>query len=168
MIREMPLCIQGLGFILYSPPAVRQIPEGADYLSSHFMRTADVARHVSEGQLTTFCTGSSGDFHLRLSYGILDDRALDAADFKLRLGLEVREGLVCIRDLYDLMQWHPDCPVEQQVTLADGWYRLTVWSSMPLSGALGDHQAVDVHFERCNARPSLRSRGIPSLYQKSG
>src|SRR5262245_12569688 len=102
---EVALDIAGLGLILYSPPAVAHIPEGTNYLRAHFWKPADVARHVTEGQLTAFCTGSPGAFRLRFADGPPDESAVRASEFKLRLGLQVHGGRVCVRDLYELLAW---------------------------------------------------------------
>ena len=40
-MREIAIDIRGLGLILYSPPAVGHIAEGADYLRDHFWEPAD-------------------------------------------------------------------------------------------------------------------------------
>jgi hypothetical protein len=162
-MREVALDISGLGFILYSPPAVSHISEGSDYLQEHFWQPEDVARHVMDCQLTTFCTGTPGSFRLRLHDGPRDEQAVDASEFKLRLGLEVHDGVICIRDLYDLMQWSAECPASQQLPMADGWYRLTVYSSPPASGILGDNQVIDIHLEPMREKPKLRYEGVPSL-----
>jgi hypothetical protein len=79
------------------------------------------------------------------------------------LGLEVHEGVICIRDLYDLMQWSAECPASQQLPMADGWYRLTVYSSRPASGILGDNQVIDIDLEAMREKPKLRWEGVPSL-----
>jgi len=162
-MREIALGISGLGFILYSRPAVSHIAEGSDYLQKHFRQQEDVARHVMDCQLTTFCTGTPGSFRLRFREGPRDEQAVDAADFKLRLGLEVHEGLICIRDLYDLRQWSAECPAKQQLPMADGWYRLTVYSSFPVSGILGDNQVIDIHLEPIQEKFELRWDGAPCL-----
>lgn len=162
-MREMAIDISGLGFILYSPPAVSHIAEGSDYLEKHFWQPQDVARHVMDCQLTAFCTGTPGSFLLRFRDGPRDEQAVDAADFKLRLGLEVREGVVCIRDLYDLMQWFAECPESQRLPVVDGWYRLTVYTSRPASGIFGDNQVIDIHLEATQEKPKLRWEGVPTL-----
>jgi hypothetical protein len=162
-MREIAIEISGLGLIFYSPPAVSHIPAGSDYLQTHFSQPEDVARHVMDCQLITFCTGTPGSFRLRFRDGARDEDAVDAADFKLRLGLEVREGIICIRDLYDLLQWSAECPASQQLPVADGWYRLTVYTSRPPSGILGDGQVIDIHLEAMSARPALRWDGVPTL-----
>jgi hypothetical protein len=160
---EVALDIQGLGIILYSPPAVAHIPEGADYLQGHFWHPADVARHVVDCRLTTFATGSPGSFRLRFRGGPPDEAAVQAADYRLRLGLRVEGGVVCVRDLYDLMEWSADCPPEQQLSTPDGWYRLTVYTSLPPSGVVGDGQTIDINLEQVTDRPVLRWDGVPVL-----
>src|SRR5258708_6947447 len=162
-MRKLTLDIQGLEILLYPPAAVAHIPEGADYLKSHFWEPADVARHVMECRLTTFCTGSPGSFRLRLLDGPPDEKAVAASHFKLRLGLLVEGGIVCVRDLYELMDWRNLCPKEQQFPVPDGWYRLTVFSSPPPSGILGDHQEIGIYFEPVESKPQLRWEGVPSL-----
>src|SRR5262245_53772260 len=121
MMREVALDICGLGLILYSPPAVAHSAEGANYLRAHFWEPADLARHVMDRKLTAFGTGSPGTFRLRFADGPPDESAVATAAFKLRLGLQVQGGTVCVRDSYDLMEWSAECPAEQQVPVADGW-----------------------------------------------
>lgn len=133
-MREIDLELRGLGVILYSPPAVAHIPDGSDYLREHFWEPDDVARHVMDCQLTAFCTGSPGSYRLRFFDGRPDESVVQAVAFKLRLGLQVVGGAICVRDLYDLMQWSAECPPEQQIAIPDGWYRLTVVSSPPPAG----------------------------------
>lgn len=149
--------------ILYSPPAVAHIPDGADYLRDHFWQPADVARHVNAGQLTALATGSPGSFRLRFTFGSPDESAVRAARFKLRLALQVREQTVCVRDLYDLLDWVSECPLAQQFPAADGWYRLTVFSSPPNSGILEDGQVIDVVMEPVDCPPAVHWDGVPTL-----
>ena len=162
-MREIAVDISGLGFILYSPPALSNIVEGSDYLEQHFSQPEDVARHVMACQLTAFCTGTPGSFRLRFLDGPRDECAVVAADFKLRLGLEVHEGVICVRDLYDLMKWTAECPAGQKLPTADGWYWLTVYTSRPKSGILGDNQVIDIHLEIMPEKPNLRWEGVPCL-----
>jgi hypothetical protein len=162
-MREIVLDIQGLGMILYSPAAVAHIPDGADYLQNHFSEPADVARHVMECRLTAFCTGSPGFFRVRFFDGPPDDAVVQSSQFKLRLGLRVDAGVVCVRDLYDLIEWDRACPAEQQLLVPDGWYQLTVFSSPPPSGILGDGQDIGIFLEVVGRKPELRWEGVPSL-----
>lgn len=162
-MREVDLDIAGLGVILYSPPAVAHIPEGANYLRAHFWKPADVARHVMACQLTAFCTGSPGAFRIRFADGPADESAVRAAEFRLRLGLQVHGGAVCVRDLCELLAWEAECPPTQQIPVADGWYRLTIYSSPPPSGILGDGQVIDVALEQVVGMPAIRWEGVPLL-----
>ena len=162
-MQAINLEIVGLGVILYSPFAVTHIGERTDYLQEHFTKPEDIARHVMECELTSFCTGSPGMFRLRFLDGAPTAEEVQAAEFKLRLGLEVRGGKVCVRDLYDLMDWFPECPTPQQVRVSDGWYLLTVYSSRPPGGILGDRQVVSIFMESVDSKPALRWEGVPHL-----
>jgi hypothetical protein len=114
-------------------------------------------------QLMAFCTGSPGSFVLRFLDGPPIEETVQAAEFKVRLGLQVRESTVCVRDLYDLIEWSAECPPKQQISVADGWYRLTVLSSPPASGILGDKQLIEIFLESVNDKPALHWEGIPPL-----
>lgn len=162
-MREIALDIAGLGLILYSPPGVAHIAEGSDYFRPHFGKAEDVARHVMAGQLTAFCTGSPGSYRVRFHHNPATEQTVVAADFKLRLALEVYDNVVCVRDLYDLMDWEAACPPEQQVQLANGWYRLAVLSSYPRCGTLGDNQLIHIHLEPVAQKPELHCDGVPNL-----
>lgn len=162
-MREIALDIAGLGLILYSPPAVAHIAEGSNYLQPHFYTPEDVARHVMAGQLTGFCTGSPGSYRVRFHHNPPTEQTVAAVEFKLRLALEVHAHVVCVRDLYDLLQWEAACPAEQQVQLANGWYRLTVLSSYARSGGPGDNQLIHIHLEPVAQKPVLQCNGVPLL-----
>jgi hypothetical protein len=162
-MQEIALDIAGLGIILYSPTAVVNILMGSNYLEEHFTKPSEVAQHVMDCHLTTFCTGTPGRFRIRFSEGFPDEVAVQAAAFKLRLGLLVQDKKICVRDLYDLYDWSPECPPRQQVSVADGWYRLTVVSSPPASGILGDGQIIDICLEPVGQKPLLNWFGVPNL-----
>lgn len=160
---ELELDIAGLGMILYSPFAVAHIAEGADYLSSSFMEPGQVGAHVRACALTAFCTGSPGSYVLRFLTGQRDEEAVRRAEFAIRLGLEVRDDLFCVRDLYDLMEWTAACPASQRIRVPSGFYRLTLYTSMPASGWLGDEQEIYVHLEPVPGRPDIVWPGVPVL-----
>lgn len=156
MRHEIPISIAGLGIIIYSPFAVAFICEGEDYFSSTFHDPANVAAHAMRGDILTFCTGSGSDFRLVVYDGLLDEVRLLLSEFKLRLCLDVRGGQVCFRDLYDLLDWTALCPASQQIELADGFYSVTVYSSTPASGIIGDSQPIYIHFEKVVRRPEIK------------
>ena len=114
-------------------------------------------------ELTAFCTGSPGLFRIRFIDGPPNADDVQVADFKLRLGLWGRDGTICLRDLYDLMDWSNECPPEQCLAVVDGWYRLTVFSSRPVSGILGNDQVINVNLEPVANKPQLRWEGVPIL-----
>jgi hypothetical protein len=149
--------------MFYSPFAVAGIEEGEDYFSSTFQNPANVAAHAMRGDISTFCTGSGGDFRLVVYDGKLDDTGLLDAEFKLRLCLEVRDGDVCFRDLYDLMDWTAACPPSQKMKMADGFFTVTVYSSTPASGIIGDDQLIYLHVEKVGRRLTLKWDGVPQL-----
>jgi hypothetical protein len=163
MRQEIRLSIAGLGIIFYSPFAVQHIRDGEDYLTASFRDPDDVAKHVKSCEISTFCTGTPGDFKLVIDDGNLDDVAMNQSEFRIRLGLEVRAGQVCFRDLYDLLKWSKESPDTQMVNLENGFYRITVYSSPPASGILGDNQTVYLNFERVDRKPDLSWTGVPQL-----
>ncbi len=164
MLTTINLTIQGLGIIVYSPRALAHIPPGSDYLSSRFLAPTDVAHHVMDCHLTGFCTGSPGDYILNVSIGHEPDaHLLSQAHFAIRLGLEVEGETVCFRDLYDLLDWNPDCPPTQSLGVPDGFHRITILSSPPPSGILGDGQVVHLWFEPVPTKPILHYHGVPML-----
>jgi hypothetical protein len=163
MLKEVEISIAGLGIIIYSPFAVEHIAKGEDYLTRRFWQPSDVATHVNSCTLTAFATGTAGDFRLVLYNESLDENAFAKAEFKVELGLEVRGGEVCLRDLYELMDWVKECPEDQKIKVEDGYHLLKVYSSRPVSGVLGDKQKVWLHFRKVVAKPELHFKGVPHL-----
>jgi hypothetical protein len=153
--------IVGLGIIFYSPFAVRHIPVGQDYLEPHFWKPEDVARHVNSCEISAFGTGSPGRYLLELYDGALDLRGMESAKASVRLGIEVRDRSLCFRDLYDLIRWDPACPSRQTVSIPDGFYRVTAYTS-PEPG-LVDGQVVWLHLQQSADRPRLNWAEVPDL-----
>jgi hypothetical protein len=161
--QSLTLRVSGLGIILYSPWAVAGIPPGSDYLSTQFWQGPDVARQVNACCLSGVGTGSLGDYHLHFYTGPLDDDALASAELRVRLGLEVRDRTVCVRDLYDLLSWDPVCPPGQRLELEDGFYRITAYTTTPPNSIVGDEQEIYLHFQSVASRPHLVHEGVPQL-----
>jgi hypothetical protein len=157
------LTIEGLGIVLYSPLAAAHIARGDDYLKSHFWKPEDVARHVNDCEISAFSTGGPGRFVLRLYDGQIDSAGVEASSVQARLGVQVHEGLLCFRDLYDLLDWEPSCPEAQTLSVPSGFYRITAYTSPPSSGILGDDQAVWLHLEPSAEKPRLAWSGVPDL-----
>lgn len=161
--RVIELELDGLGVILYSPFAVAQIHEGEDYLGEHFTAADEVNQHIEAGTLVGFGTGSPGTFKLHFLRGVPTEDELARHEFKLRLAIEIRDRTLCVRDLYDLMEWRVHCPEHQQLEVDDGFYRITVCSDVPESGVLGDDQAVFVYLDPSRELPRVRHEGVPIL-----
>src|SRR4051794_5988551 len=143
--RSIVLDIVGLGIVLYSPLSASHIAEGEDYLGSHYATEWQVQAHVQEGSIVGFATGSPGTYSLKFHSGYPDRRFVEDCDCKLRLGLHCRGGLVCFRDLYDLMDWQANCPPQQLLELEDGFYHVTLCANLPPSGLVGDNQEIQMY-----------------------
>jgi hypothetical protein len=161
--REITLDVAGLGIVFHSPRAADHIPEGADYLASNYTTEQQVQAHIQKGSIVGFGTGSPGTFVLRFHSGYPDERFVQKCEFKLRLGLECRGGLVCFRDLYELMDWRAACPPKQTLQLDDGYYHVTLCSNRPPSGILGDNQEIDFFLQKLREFPRLATEGVPTL-----
>lgn len=161
--KVITLDVSGLGIVFHSPQAARHIAEGADYLASHYLTEQQVQSHIQKGTIVGFGTGSPGRFILKFHSGYPNEEFLQKCEFKLRLGLDCRGELVCFRDLYELMEWHADCPAAQTLELEDGYYHITLCSNRPVSGMLGDNQETEFYLQKLGDFPSLRKAGIPTL-----
>jgi hypothetical protein len=160
-IATVRLPLQGLGLILYSPFAAAHIGNGEDYFQTHFLLPQDVAAHVNRGTISAFGTGSPGNYTIRLFAEI--DETLFSYECKLALCLEIRDRTLCIRDVYDLMEWDAACPTSQKVELDDGYYYLRVCTNVPASGILGDNQVIDIFLWRRSTLPKIAWNGVPNL-----
>jgi hypothetical protein len=161
--KEIVLDIVGLGIVFYSPGAARHIAEGDNYLASNYTTAQQVQSHIQKGTIVGFGTASPGTFILKFHSGYPDETSLQNCDYKLRLGLHCPGGLVCFKDLYELMDWHADCPPNQVLELDDGFYHVTLCSNRPASGVLGDKQEILVYLQKLDAFPRLAKEGIPML-----
>jgi hypothetical protein len=161
--KVMTLDVSGLGSVFHCPQAARHIMEGWDYLASNYTTEEQVQSHIQEGSIVGFATGSPGTFILKFHTGYPDEEYLQKCDFKLRLGLECRGGLVCFRDLYELMDWRADCPLDRRLELEDGYYHVTLCSNRPDSGVLGDSQEIEFYLQRLPEFPKLAREGVPTL-----
>lgn len=157
----MNLDISGLGIIMYSDFAVAHIAEEEDYLLKKYMQPKDIIEHVCQGTIVGFGTGTSGCFNLHFKEGYPDESAMDLYEYKLRLGIEVRDKRICVRDLYDLMEWSADCPESQYIELDNGFYHITLCGNRPSSGILGENQKINVYLKKLDEMPNLKFVGAP-------
>lgn len=162
-LATMKLQIYGLGIVMYSPAAVAHIAQGDNYLESHYLRDEDVQEHLQKGSLVGFGTGSPGRYRMRFHADYPAPSTSAQYDHRLRLGLVVAGGVICVRDLYDLLEWDSACPRGQSLEVSDGIYHVTVCTKVPASGILGDDQVIDVFLQPLDRFPSLQRTGIPTL-----
>jgi hypothetical protein len=160
----LELTIAGPGILFYSPAMLPPIRPRSNYLRSNYLTVEQVQAHIQMGTLIGFSTGSSGRFFLEFYSGYPLEAELEGHPFKLRLGLHCKGGVVCFRDLYDLAVWQPQCPDSQVRRLPDGLYHVTVTSTLPPSGLLGDDQRILIHFQKLEQFPTVANNWIPSLY----
>jgi hypothetical protein len=161
--REIILVTSGMGIVFYSPKWASHIEEGADYFTSHYATEQQVQSHIQSGTIVGFMTGSPGRYILAFHAGYPDETYVQNCRFKLRLGLNCAGGIVCFRDLFDLIQWDPNCPLDQTLRIEDGCYHVTLCSEMPTSGSLGDDQIINIYLAKLEAFPRLAKQGIPTL-----
>jgi hypothetical protein len=160
---SMSLDVAGLGILFYSPEVMVAVAEGTDYLEDNYTTEEQVQSHIQRGTLVGFATGSPGRFALEFYEGYPNDEVLATSRYKLRLGLRCTGGVVYFRDLYDLLDWRHECPTEQQLQLEDGVYHVTLCSSLPASGILGDNQVIEFYLKKLSQFPALGKQGIPTL-----
>jgi len=161
MDKEINLNISGLGIIMYSDFAVSMIAEGEDYFSNSYQLPDQVLKHIYQGTIVCFCTSSTGEFILKFKSGYPDETELNSCEFKLRLGIEVKDNRMCIRDLYDLMCWSSICPANQTIEVENGFYHITLCGNIPDSGILGDKQIIHIYLQNVDRMPELKYRGVP-------
>lgn len=155
--------VAGLGFIFYSPFSAAEIQEGEDYLEVSFNDPSFVEAQAVEGRIVGVSTGSPGRFLLDFFWGYPSSEIMKDFEYKLRLGVEVRDRTLNVRDLYDLMRWSAKCPEEQSIALRDGFYHITLLSKDSESGILGDDQKILVFLNQLIEMPKLKFDGIPTL-----
>lgn len=161
--KEITMDIAGLGIVFYSPKNVAHIPEGSDYLQTHYLTEEQVQAHIQKGTLVGFGTGSPGNYLLKFASGYPANDVVRASEFKLRLGLHCVGGQVCFRDLYDLLDWTSQCPEEQILELEEGIYHVTLCSNRPPSDVIGDNQLIHVSLQKLDKFPALAIHGVPTL-----
>lgn len=161
--REIDLSITGLGIVFYSDFAIRHIEEGQDFLSSDFWSPDSVAKYVNSCRIGAICTGGPGRYLLDIFNDPQRATSFAESEAIIRLGIEVRGDVLSFRDLYDFMDWSPDCPTDQRIEIASGYYRITVYSSRPPSRILGDNQRIGLYFERWKNLPNLGWQGVPDI-----
>src|SRR5512145_685067 len=160
---EVRLEVTGLGIILYSPASASHIRDGQDYLQDRYTDPKQVQEHLQAGTIVGFGTQSPGTFVLKFLQGLPDDEVLAWSSMQLRLAVRVVDEALCVRDLYDLMEWSERCHPSQIVKVPNGIHHVTLCSREPASGILGDEQEILVYLRALDRMPELEKTGIPTL-----
>lgn len=162
--KDITLETEGMGIVMYSPQTVKGIPEGYDYLSNEYTIPGQVAEHLKKGDMVGFCTGSGGNYILKVREGYPDNEINEQYPISIRLGIDIQDSKMCFIDLFWLMEWYDDCPVEQSVELENGYYHITLLTCKPASGIWGDNQIIYVYLNKLSAMPELTWQGVPELF----
>ena len=161
---DMNLVIDGMGIVLYSDGAVNDIKEGENYFSREFSTPEQVAKHLKEGDIIGFNTGSSGSYNIKFRSGYPNEEIEQKFPTSIRLAIHVQGGRISVIDLFWLMDWSKDCPKEQQFSIDDGIYHLTAATARPKSGIWGDNQEIYIYLNRLEKMPELTWTGVPQLF----
>ena len=160
---RLNLEISGLGIVFFSPTSVAHIEEGEDYFDSHFNEPSEVAQHVNECALTCFGTGGPGEYNLEFSLSKYPGAGYDNSDIAIRLGIEVKDRVLIFRDLYSMLDWDKDFSSDAKFELDNGFYLVTVCTSLPSTGLLGDSQNIKLWFEAKSKKTEINWPGVPML-----
>ncbi|MEW4452016.1 hypothetical protein AB1L30_04960 [Bremerella sp. JC817] len=159
-MNDIHLNVHGLGVFLYSPFAAETIAPHSNFLEQRFLTPEQVLPFVYEGTLVAFQTGE-GFFRLRFRQGY-PAYPEEYLTYMLRLAVLVKGGKLCFRDLSDLYDWNPHCSQEQQLSLDDGYYHLSVCSNRDLTQ---DEIDILIYLNPLEEMPALDFRGnVPVLF----
>ena len=163
---EKDICIEieGMGIVMYSPETVKGIPEGCNYFTKEYSKPDQVASHLKKGDMVGFCTGSGGNYTLKVREGYPSDEINKKYPISIRLGIDIRDTKMCFIDLFWLMEWYNDCPEEQSIELEKGYYHITLLTDKPASGNWGDDQIIYVYLNKLPSMPDLTWHGVPELF----
>ncbi|MBT9774991.1 hypothetical protein GPL15_00520 [Clostridium sp. MCC353] len=163
--QDITLDIDGMGIVLYSPGAVKDIPISYNFLMQEFNRPEDIGKHIRKGDVTAFCTGSPGRYCLKFRDGYPGLQMSEDYPIAIRLGIQVSGGKIHIIDLFWLMDFDPQCPQEQTLDIADGYYHITALTKKPVSGRWGDNQIIYIYLNELPEMPELTWNGAPMLFK---
>lgn len=160
---DIHLMTDGMGIVFYSPETNKNIPEGCNFFEKEYSKPEDVARHIKNGDIVGFCTGSSGNFTLKFRKGYPEEDLLAQYPVAIRLGIDIQGETLCVIDLFWLMDWDPECPLEQTIPIDSGYYHITLCTRKPDSGTWGDKQTIFVYLNKLDSMPELAWPGVPLL-----
>ena len=161
--KDIHLVIDGMGIVFYSPKTNQNILEGSNFFDEEYSKPEDVARHIKKGDVVGFCTGSSGEFIIKFREGYPEENLLAEYPVSIRLGVDIQDETLCVIDLFWLMEWSSECPLEQTISIDSGYYHITVCTRKPDLGIWGDQQIIFVYLNKLDSMPELTWPGVPLL-----
>lgn len=161
--KDLHLLIDGMGIVFYSPETNKNISEGYNFFEEEYSKPEDVAKHVRKGDVVGFCTGSSGEFILKFREGYPEEKLLAEYPVAIRLGIDIQDEKLCVIDLFWLMEWSSECPLEQTIPIEPGYYHITLCTRKPDSGIWGNKQTIFVFLNKLDSMPELNWPGVPML-----
>lgn len=164
MDNALDLVIDSMGIVFFSAKTMDYVAPGTNFLMAEFNDPRQVAEHIKKGDITAFCTGTGGKFHLRFFMGCPTDDIFEEFPVSIRLGLDVQGGSVQFCDLFWLSDRDTKFPQNQMIPLADGYYEMTVCTFRPKSGYWGDNQTIYIYFNKVEQMPELTWTGVPYLF----
>ena len=163
---DMDIFIDGMGIVFYSEGAVKDIKEGENYFESEYEDPDSVAKHIRKGDVVGFCTGSPGNYLLKFRDGIPNEKVRENYPICIYLAIKIDGGKLFVKDLFWLMDWKAECPMNQQLNIDDGVYEMRVYTAVPPSGYYGDNQIIYIYLNKVNEMPQLAWCGVPPLYKE--
>ncbi|MBQ7002576.1 MAG: hypothetical protein IJN57_01225 [Oscillospiraceae bacterium] len=164
IFKDMELAVDGIGLVIYSDEAMCHVEEGENYFENEFATPEKVAEHIAKGDIVGFCTGTSGNYCIKVREGYPDSKLDEQFPISIRLALNVKGNKISIIDLAWLMEWSPEIPPNQQIYVEEGIYHLTILTRKPSSGMWGDNQIIYIFMNRLHEMPKLGWKGVPQLF----
>lgn len=162
--KDFPLITDGMGIVIYSSEAMKNVKEGENFFEKEFSTPQKVAEHIKKGDIIGFNTGSGGDYNLHIREGYPTQDMLSEYPIAIRLALNVIGNEISFIDLYWLMEWSDYVPEEQKMIVDSGIYHVTVLTRLPDSGICGDNQDIYIYLEKIQQMPELTWDGVPELF----
>lgn len=161
---KVHLDIDGMGIVFFSAQTMKYVAPETNFLSTEFTQPSQIADHIKKGDITAFCTGSSGSFDICFLMGYPTADMLEKFPVSIRLALDVQGGSIQFCDLFWLSKWNTDFPKDQVISMPDGFYDVTVCTRLPESGYWGEDQTILMYFNKVGALPDLSWTGVPYLF----
>ena len=162
---DIDISIDGMGIVFYSDGAVKDIKYAENFFKNEYENPNKVGEHIRKGDVVGFCTGSGGDYILKFRDGYPSKEIKEKYPISIYLGIVIDGGRLCIKDLFWLMDWNPDCPQNQQIELDNGAYEIILNTKIPKSGIYGDEQEIYVYLNKIDKMPELMWQGVPQLFK---